>query len=219
MEADRILPAPVDEKAGGKPATNSTGVSDDSVITSTLVKSETASRGEKTGLFASVKDFNPSSDPDSDVDAQVGPVVTKEDEPYPEGGIRAWLVVFGCWLALFASLGLMSILATFHTYVSANQLASYDQGTIGWIFSVYTFLSFFLGIYVGPIFDKYGPRWLIFAGTLCLVASSMLLSISHGESCAFFAPCCRSWVLVLLMLVLSVLKPSLRPRSCQAHHR
>jgi hypothetical protein len=104
-----------------------------------------------------------------------------DDHDYPEGGFRAWSVVFGCWLALFASLGLMNILATFQTYLSTNQLVNYDDGTIGWIFSVYTFLSFFLGIYIGPIFDKYGPRWLVLAGTLCLVLSLMLLSISYGE--------------------------------------
>ncbi|KAK3938392.1 putative MFS monocarboxylate transporter [Diplogelasinospora grovesii] len=102
-----------------------------------------------------------------------------DGEEYPEGGVRAWLVVFGCWLALFASLGLMNILATFQTYVSTNQLVNYDDGTIGWVFSVYAFLSFFLGIYIGPLFDKYGPRWLVLAGTLCLVLSLMLLSISY----------------------------------------
>ncbi|KAK5663196.1 hypothetical protein OQA88_6613 [Cercophora sp. LCS_1] len=98
---------------------------------------------------------------------------------YPEGGVRAWLVVLGCWLALFAALGLMNILATFQTYVSSNQLADYSSGTIGWIFSVYTFVSFFLGIYIGPLFDKYGPRWLILSGTICLVVSLILLSISY----------------------------------------
>jgi len=102
-----------------------------------------------------------------------------DDNDYPEGGLRSWLVVFGCWLALFAALGLMNILATFQTYVSSNQLANYDAGTIGWIFSVYTFLSFFLGIYVGPLFDKYGPRWLVLSGTACLAVSLMLLSISY----------------------------------------
>lgn len=99
------------------------------------------------------------------------------EETYPEGGRRAWLVVLGSWLALFASLGLMNILATFQTYVSTHQLAHYDSGTIGWIFSLYTFLAFFMGIYAGPVFDKYGPRYLVMGGTVCLAVSLMLLSI------------------------------------------
>ncbi|KAK1758436.1 riboflavin transporter MCH5 [Echria macrotheca] len=106
-------------------------------------------------------------------------VIDDDNNDYPEGGARAWLVVFGCWLALFAALGLMNILATFQAYVSANQLADYSTGTIGWIFSVYTFVSFFLGIYIGPLFDKYGPRWLVLAGTVCLAVSLVLLSVSY----------------------------------------
>lgn len=102
-------------------------------------------------------------------------------ETYPEGGLRAWLVVFGCWLALLASLGIMNTLATFQTYLIAHQLSDYGAGTVGWIFSTYTFIVFFLGLYVGPLFDKYGPRCLLLAGTLCLVAGLMLFSISTGK--------------------------------------
>lgn len=102
-------------------------------------------------------------------------------ETYPEGGLRAWLVVFGCWLALLASLGIMNTLATFQTYLMAHQLSDYGAGTVGWIFSMYTFIVFFLGLYVGPLFDKYGPRCLLLAGTLCLVAGLMLFSISTGK--------------------------------------
>ncbi|GKT92575.1 riboflavin transporter MCH5 [Colletotrichum tofieldiae] len=90
-----------------------------------------------------------------------------EEETYPEGGLRAWSVVLGSWLALFSALGIMNSLAIFQTY----------RGTIGWIFSVYTFLCFFGGIYIGPVFDQYGPRWLVLSGTVCLVIGVMLLSI------------------------------------------
>ncbi|KAJ9155264.1 Riboflavin transporter mch5 [Pleurostoma richardsiae] len=99
------------------------------------------------------------------------------DETYPEGGLTAWLVVLGSWMILFSALGVMNTLAVFQTYVTTHQLSEYSAGTVGWIFSIYTFLSFFLGIYVGPLFDKYGPRWLVFFGTICLVAGLMLLSI------------------------------------------
>ncbi|KUI73513.1 Riboflavin transporter MCH5 [Cytospora mali] len=99
-------------------------------------------------------------------------------ETYPEGGLQAWLVVLGAWLALVSSLGLMNTLATFQAYLTTHQLADYDDGTVGWIFSVYTFMVFFLGLYIGPLFDKYGPRWLILAGTISVSASLMLFSIS-----------------------------------------
>jgi hypothetical protein len=104
----------------------------------------------------------------------------EEKETYPEGGLQAWLVVLGSWMALFSSLGIMNTMATFQTYIVRNQLAQNDEASVGWIFSVYAFLCFFCGIYVGPIFDKYGPRWLILAGTICLVSSIMLMSICTG---------------------------------------
>ena len=100
------------------------------------------------------------------------------DEQYPEGGIRAWLVVFGCWLALFASLGLMHTLATFKTYIATNESIHLSPSIVGGAIFGYASLSFLLGVYVGPLFDKYGPRWLILASTGSLVASLLLVSIS-----------------------------------------
>lgn len=135
------------------------------------------------------------SDPALDIgnltDNSASPYLDEEEEDYPEGGKRAWLVVLGSWLALFSALGIMNILATFQTYVSKHQLANYDASAIGWIFSLYTFACFFLGIYVGPIFDKYGPRWLVAAGTVGLVASLMCLSVCKGmsrPSCGILIP-------------------------------
>lgn len=65
-----------------------------------------------------------------------------DDEPtFPEGGLRAWSVVAGSWLALFSGLGIMNTIATFHLYIGSNQLAGYSDGAVGWIFSVYTFLG------------------------------------------------------------------------------
>ena len=105
-----------------------------------------------------------------------------DDDGYPEGGLKAWLVVLGSWLALFSALGLMNTLATFQAYVSTHQLQGHGEGQIGWIFSLYTFLTFFCGIYIGPIFDKYGPRWVILAGTLCLGVGLVGFSFCTGTS-------------------------------------
>lgn len=103
-----------------------------------------------------------------------------DTETYPEGGLRAWLVVFGAWCSLMSSSGIMNTQAIFQVHLSANQLSHYDEGTIGWVFSLYTFVVFFLGLYIGPIFDKYGPRLLMLAGTVSLAAGLVLFSISTG---------------------------------------
>lgn len=99
---------------------------------------------------------------------------------YPEGGFTAWLVVLGAFSAMFASLGIANTLATFQAYISQNQLSSYSPSKIGWIFSLYAFLSFACGIYVGPLFDVYGPRWLIVSGSACVVGSMFLLGVCTG---------------------------------------
>ncbi|KAK2764739.1 MFS monocarboxylate [Colletotrichum kahawae] len=105
-------------------------------------------------------------------------VLAPSENDYPEGGLRAWSVVLGSWFASFSALGISNTIATLHAYVGTHQLAGYSEGTIGWIFSTYMFLVFFCGIYVGPLFDKYGPKWLILAGTIGVVAAQMLLSFS-----------------------------------------
>jgi len=104
-----------------------------------------------------------------------------EDEvTYPEGGLRAWLVVFGSFCGMMAAFGMMNSIGVFQAYLSTHQLSNYSEGTIGWIFSLYVFLAFFCGIQIGPIFDAKGPRLLVLAGTAFLMGSSMLLGVCTG---------------------------------------
>ncbi|KAK9776323.1 putative Major facilitator superfamily (MFS) profile domain-containing protein [Seiridium cardinale] len=110
-------------------------------------------------------------------DSASDPQTLLQDETYPEGGLEAWLVVFGSFCGLVASLGLMNSIAIFQTYNAAHQLSNYSTGTVGWIYSIYTFLAFGCGVYIGPWFDKYGPRWLLLPGGVGIVASLMLMSI------------------------------------------
>ncbi|AEO65115.1 uncharacterized protein THITE_2111773 [Thermothielavioides terrestris NRRL 8126] len=120
--------------------------------------------------------------------ASDGPVQAGNlEDHYPEGGIRAWLVVLGCWLALFTSLGFMHILATFQAYLSPAQQIQLRPGPVAGAIFGYASLSLLLGIYVGPLFDKYGPRWLILAGTVCSVASLLFVSIGTEDWQLFVA--------------------------------
>ncbi|KAK1722722.1 hypothetical protein CaCOL14_000072 [Colletotrichum acutatum] len=96
---------------------------------------------------------------------------------FPEGGWQAWLVVFGSFCAMLSVFGLINSAAVFESYFSENQLADHSSSEIGWIFSLYLFIVFFVGIQVGPLFDQYGPRGLVVAGGLCMSASLLLLSL------------------------------------------
>lgn len=110
----------------------------------------------------------------------------EEDADFPEGGLRAWLVVFGSFCSMVSVYGIINVAAVFESYFTTNQLRGYSSSSIGWIFSVYLFIVFFFGIQVGPIFDRYGPRYLIAIGSVMCVASQMLLGLCEGEFIVFF---------------------------------
>ena len=116
-----------------------------------------------------------------------------DEDKYPEGGLRAWLVVLGAFSGMTASFGNLNSTGTFQAYVSTHQLAHESPGAIGWIFSLYAFLTFFCGVQIGPIFDAYGPRWLVFAGTVCLFGGMMGVAESTSECCLL--PSILPWLL------------------------
>jgi uncharacterized membrane protein len=121
----------------------------------------------------------PSRDGEAPVQEKVTPPA--EEDTYPEGGKEAWLVVFGSFLSMVSSFGVMNTIAVIHAHLSKDQLKDQSSSDIGWIFGVYVFLSFFGGIQIGPLFDKYGPRWLLLAGSICLVGGLMSTSVCTGE--------------------------------------
>ncbi|KAJ5398294.1 hypothetical protein N7509_006407 [Penicillium cosmopolitanum] len=101
---------------------------------------------------------------------------TNDGEPtYPEGGWAAWSVVLGSWMACFGTMGLMNSLGIFQAYLEENELKQFSSSKIAWIFGIYSFLAFFCGIQVGPIFDAKGPRALIVCGAIGTVLFLVLL--------------------------------------------
>lgn len=100
---------------------------------------------------------------------------------FPEGGLHGWLAVAGSFCAMLSVFGLINSSAVFESYFSEHQLAQHNASQIGWIFSIYLFCVFFVGIQVGPIFDRYGARWLVAIGSLLIVLSLMLLGLCKGE--------------------------------------
>lgn len=103
------------------------------------------------------------------------PSVDPEDV-FPEGGLRAWLVVASAFLTLFPSFGLMVSIGTLQDYWHQNQLSNYTARDVGWIPSVFVYLALSLGIWVGPLFDRYGPRWIALCGSIGYVVMVFLLA-------------------------------------------
>ncbi|CAK7205798.1 hypothetical protein SEUCBS139899_008577 [Sporothrix eucalyptigena] len=97
---------------------------------------------------------------------------------FPDGGLQAWLVVFGGWCGLFCTFGLINCIGVFETYYVNGPLSNYSQGTISWILSVETFFMTFGGLVFGRLFDSYGPRWLLIIGTVVYIFGLMMASLS-----------------------------------------
>ncbi|KAF5848882.1 hypothetical protein GGP41_010016 [Bipolaris sorokiniana] len=106
--------------------------------------------------------------------ALTSPTPTSES-PFPEGGPRAWLVVLSAFLMLFPSFGLQVSIGTLQDHWSQHQLSSMSSRDIGWIPSLFVYLSLALGIWVGPLFDRvqdvladaallWGSRWILVCG-------------------------------------------------------
>lgn len=113
----------------------------------------------------------------------------REDTPietFPEGGPHAWRTVAGAWCGVAASAGARSSLGLYQTYLLGHQLKDCSPSTVAWIFSFFAFNSFFWGIFAGPAFDAYGPRWLLLAGSFLLCAAFFLVGIcSQFWHCMF----------------------------------
>jgi hypothetical protein len=99
---------------------------------------------------------------------------------FPEGGLTGWLVVLGSFSAMLSLFGLINSAAVFESYFSTHQLADKTASEIGWIFSLYLFIVFFVGIQVGPIFDRFGARILVAVGGGLIFLSLLLLSWCEG---------------------------------------
>lgn len=97
---------------------------------------------------------------------------------FPDGGVQAWLVVFGGWCALFATFGFVSCIGVFQAYYETGPLANYSTSTISWITATEVWAMIFFGLIFGRVFDVYGPRWLLAIGTVVYIFGLMMTSLA-----------------------------------------
>lgn len=131
--------------------------------------------------------------------AEDGPA-KDEVTDFLDGGLAAWLTVFGAFLALFCSFGQMNAFGTYQSWYTTHQLQDMHPSTVAWIGSVQLWVFFFSvralsdrprvyrppfspafalqGGFIGRMFDMYGPRAIMALGTTVYVASILLTSIA-----------------------------------------
>ena len=123
----------------------------------------------------------PSIQPSSPIEAG-DPSSINQHNTYPEGGFQAWLVVLGAFCGTASSIGLYNTSGLFEAYMATQLLPNESSSKVGWIFGIYAFVTWFLGVQVGPTFDAMGPTMLMIAGSICTLGGILALSACTGES-------------------------------------
>ncbi|KPI42669.1 putative transporter MCH4 [Cyphellophora attinorum] len=98
-------------------------------------------------------------------DAEKPPLNPMDPASFPDGGTRAWLTVWGSLAILIASFG----------WINAIGLFAIRRR---WIPALESSCMFAGGLWVGHVYDSYGPRYLLIGGTFLHVFGLMMASIS-----------------------------------------
>lgn len=157
----------------------------DKVILSPIRSEESIDEGNK--LDNIVKDEENSDEKDI-----MANFVASDDRFYPEGGFKAYTVVFGAFAGLVPVFGAFNMTSVIETYLQNHQLKDQTTTAIGWIFSLFQFMTCFTSIFSGFIFDNYGCKSLMIGGTILYFLSLFLM----GE-------CTRIWHFVLCYSLLN----------------
>lgn len=105
---------------------------------------------------------------------------------FPDGGLRAWLVVGGIMCSSFSTFGFVNAWGVFQAYYEENLLKEFDPSTIAWIGSVQYALVFMPSVVTGRMFD-------IGYFTAPLLSSSILLVLATF----LVAECTQYWHFLL----------------------
>ncbi|KAJ6593388.1 major facilitator superfamily domain-containing protein [Mycena capillaripes] len=94
---------------------------------------------------------------------------------YPDGGTRAWLVVFGGACTTFSTFGYVNAWGVFQSYYEETLLKDSSPSNIAWIGSIQYSLIFVPGLLSGHYFDRGHLRVPLFIASALLVAATFLI--------------------------------------------
>ena len=122
----------------------------------------------------------------------------------PDGGLRAWLTVLGSTAAVTATFGVINSIGTFQSYLVSHQLHTISDRDVGWIPAVNLFLCLLLGVQFGPLFDRYGPRWIMAISSVAFVGGMLGMSFlgcddDNENRCTPGRELARTYALLMLL--------------------
>lgn len=112
-------------------------------------------------------------------------IVDNQPQPFeivispPDGGLSAWLKVFGCFLTAVNTYGVAATFGAYQSYYETDGLTSYSASSISWIGTTQIFLLGLTGIVAGSLYDRGFVRSLIGCGCSLVVFGFFTLSVSR----------------------------------------
>ncbi|GJJ15307.1 hypothetical protein Clacol_009583 [Clathrus columnatus] len=99
-------------------------------------------------------------------------------DDFPEGGLRGWLTVVGSFIMVFATQGSAQSFGVYQDFYTRVFLPEHTPSQIAWIGSIQLFFFFFLGVFVGKLFDDGYFRELLGFGSVLYTFSFFMLSLA-----------------------------------------
>ncbi|KAF9447586.1 MFS general substrate transporter [Macrolepiota fuliginosa MF-IS2] len=123
-------------------------------------------------------------DKDTDtIELDASQLEISDHDDYPDGGMRAWLVVLGVCIAitdfmqsLLTSTGSVTVWGVFQSYYEVHTLKAYSPSQISWIGSTQYFLFLLPAQITGRLFDLGYLKIPFFFGTILFVVSTFLIA-------------------------------------------
>ncbi|KAF8647499.1 hypothetical protein AX16_006704 [Volvariella volvacea WC 439] len=97
-------------------------------------------------------------------------------DDYPDGGFRAWSIVFGAGCNVFATFGYVNSWGVFQAYYKTDILVNTPPSSIAWIGSLQYSLVFLPGLVVGRLFDLGYFRSILLTSSALLVIATFLVA-------------------------------------------
>ncbi|KAF9047236.1 major facilitator superfamily domain-containing protein [Rhodocollybia butyracea] len=94
---------------------------------------------------------------------------------FPDGGLRAWMVVLGTSFSAFASFGFVNAWGVFQAYYEETLLKDHSPSTIAWIGSVQYALVLFPALFSGRLFDLGIFKLPFLAASILVVVCTILV--------------------------------------------
>ncbi|XDG08221.1 hypothetical protein ABKA04_007836 [Annulohypoxylon sp. FPYF3050] len=95
----------------------------------------------------------------------------------PDGGLNAWLQVFGAWAIMIISWGLINSFGVYQTFYETDLLKTSTSSDISWIGSLQGALLMMGGIISGPLFDAGHFHALVISGLFLVLFGIFMTSL------------------------------------------